>query len=478
MEAAKPACGCLLFIAVVPILLITALAVLGGTLLGGQLSVHLVTAELDRRVASLRSSLEFLARRDELQSDWQKTFGPFQQSRFPGIQIAVTNGHRSVFPAESELSSPPLGDKDSSGLLLKNRLLYGWAQAVHKDRKVTAIFPITREYLGVLYPDLADTGVVHITDGRPNVLHLTPPDWKEPSRNRLPPQANFFDREIWWGVVLPVTIWENPGLADQNVFLHVRTRPSAVLRIVLAQKVDFAYDLILILFFGVAILFLIAEIIALAIGISLTRSITGAVHDLYEGTARVTGGDFSHRIPIQGKDQLGELSLAFNGMTGNMQRLLEGEKERERLQAELEIAREVQNQLYPRHVPDFPSLCLTAVCNPARMVSGDYYDYQLIEKDKVAIVMGDVAGKGISAALLMATVQSSFRTQLRVSLEVFTPVNQVAKMTVSTSKVVSCLNQQLFADTAPEKYATFYLGVYDALTSELTYTNAGHLPPI
>ena len=113
------------------------------------------------------------------------------------------------------------------------------------------------------------------------------------------------------------------------------------------------------------------------------------------------------------------------------------------------------------------------------MVSGDYYDYQQIGESNVAIVVGDVAGKGISAALLMATVQSSFRAQLRGSLELAAGAGQESmRVSVSTSRVVSHLNQQLYADTAPEKYATFFLGVYDETTRALTYTNAGHLPPI
>ncbi len=156
-------------------------------------------------------------------------------------------------------------------------------------------------------------------------------------------------------------------------------------------------------------------------------------------------------------------------MTGNMERLLVVEKERERLHAELEIAREVQNQLYPRKVPALESLGLTATCSPARMVSGDYYDYQQVGNHQVATAIGDVAGKGISAALLMATVQSSFRSQLRATSD---------GLTVSTSTLVDHLNQQLYADTTPEKYATFYLGVFDDGSSTLTYPNAGHLPPI
>ena len=136
-----------------------------------------------------------------------------------------------------------------------------------------------------------------------------------------------------------------------NEWLAIRTRPSAVLRTIFAQKVDWVSEVVPLLFFLVSILFLIAEIIALIIGVSLTKTITGAIHDLYEGTLRVRGSDFSHRIPIHGKNQLGELAVSFNQMTENMERLLVIEKERERLQTELEIAREVQNQLYPRTVP-------------------------------------------------------------------------------------------------------------------------------
>src|SRR5439155_20469726 len=102
---------------------------------------------------------------------------------------------------------------------------------------------------------------------------------------------------------------------------------------------------------------------------------------------------------------------------------------------------------------------LTAVCQPARMVSGDYYDYELIRDTQIALAIGDVAGKGISAALLMATLQSSLRTQLQGSLEVAATVEngRVAAPPISTSRLVARLNNQLHAYTSPEKYATFCL---------------------
>ena len=466
------------FIAVVPIILITALVGLGTVLVGGQLSIYLITSELERRTNSLRSSVEFLARNTRGRGEWSTNLAPFLETRYPGVRIVVEDEQNWVWPPGATVEPPPTGWPDTSGLVIRDKLLYGWAHVTREGRSVTALFPITREYLGSMAPDIGESAVLLLEESR-SVLHPGSANAANPSRNRLPPAVNMFDFQIWWGAPLSLAVWDKPGQTQIDVWFTMRTRPSAVLRTVFTQKVDFANELIPSLFFGVAILFLIAELIAFVIGLSLTRTITGAVHEIYEGTMHVRHGDFSHRIPIRGKDQLTELATSFNEMTHNVQRLLAIEKERERLQAELEIAREVQNQLYPRTVLQVPSLSLTAVCDPARMVSGDYYDYQQLQNEKVAIAIGDVAGKGISAALLMATVQSSFRTQLRGSMEVAAAAGQAtSKVSVSTSTVVSHLNQQLYADTSPEKYATFLLGVYDEPSSTLTYTNAGHLPPI
>ena len=229
----------------------------------------------------------------------------------------------------------------------------------------------------------------------------------------------------------------------------------------------------------VMVIFVVVVIIALAIGVTMTRTITGAVHRLYEGTQRVREGDFSHRIAVSGRDQLGELGSSFNQMTENLERLVVVAKEKERMQSEIEIARDVQSQLFPRSVPELATLRMRAVCNPARMVSGDYYDYELIHGSQVALTIADVAGKGISAALLMASLQSSLRSQLEDSLEAAAAAgNGAAARSVSTSRLVSRLNRQLHASTSPEKFATFCLGVYEETSSVFTYTNAGHLPPM
>jgi sigma-B regulation protein RsbU (phosphoserine phosphatase) len=212
----------------------------------------------------------------------------------------------------------------------------------------------------------------------------------------------------------------------------------------------------------------IVELIAIGSSVQLTRSLTRAIHDLYTGTQKIETGDFSHRVPVRTKDQLSELASSFNTMTGRIQQLIEDVKEKEKLEAELEIARHVQSQLFPKEVPKLKTLELTGVCKPARVVSGDYYDFIPVNSQSTAIVIGDISGKGISAALLMASLQSALHAQLKMG----------ANGSLSTATLVDRLNRQLYESTPPEKYATFYCGLYDDQTGLLAYTNAGHLAPI
>ncbi|MEE8199642.1 MAG: SpoIIE family protein phosphatase, partial [Candidatus Acidoferrales bacterium] len=220
------------------------------------------------------------------------------------------------------------------------------------------------------------------------------------------------------------------------------------------------------------VLFLLLELASLITGVRLTRSITASVGDLYAATQRLQRGDFAVRVPHRRDDQLGSLGDSFNQMATSLERLLEESKQRQRLEQELEIARQVQEQLFPRQVPELQTLELLGYCKPARVVSGDYYDYGLADTSKLIFTIGDVSGKGISAALLMATIQSILRSHGYASRL----TGQTAQL--HPAELVSRINRQLCATTSLEKYSTLFLGCYDDSTRRLTYTNAGHLPPI
>ena len=156
----------------------------------------------------------------------------------------------------------------------------------------------------------------------------------------------------------------------------------------------------------VGVLLLIIQFVALLMGLALARSITGSVHELFVGTERVRQGDFSHRIAVLAKDQLGELADSFNSMTAHLSSLLAEMAEKKRLEEELRIARRIQMSLLPQNPPvEFPGVSLTAVCQPAREVGGDYYDFLPLEGNRLGLLIADVAGKGTSAALYMAELK-------------------------------------------------------------------------
>lgn len=466
-----------LFIAVVPVVLILMLVAIGAWILTGQIATYLVITELERQTNLLSIPARLHAR----------ALQPFHRQRFPGVELLSTNGGAWRDPPEATIAAPPKGWKAASGLLLKDGGLYLWAHAAEGVKETTLLAPMAADAFSKLVPGLAEvlmlleeeTAAASPARGGPTVnisgrryrMRETPAQ-----AEHLPPPVNRFDQLVTYLCPVPVAIWEAPGRIERRVLI-IRTRCSAVLRTLFGQTVEFSPGftmaaLATLAFSVVAFLFLMVQTVSLVIGARLTRSITGAVHELYEGTQRVSVGDFAHRIQVRGHDQLAELGRSFNRMTEDLERLIEVAKEKERLQGEIEIAREVQKQLYPKSVPASKTLKLTAACRPARMVSGDYYDYLSLEEPKLALAIGDVAGKGISAALLMATVQSSLRAQLRAGPEA------ARDAALSPAALVSRLNQQLHAYTAPEKYSTFYFAVYDDATGLLTYTNAGHLPPI
>jgi sigma-B regulation protein RsbU (phosphoserine phosphatase) len=275
---------------------------------------------------------------------------------------------------------------------------------------------------------------------------------------------NNFDFEVDWYNKIEAANWNEPNSLE-GAKLSVSTRPSAVLAVVFADRLE-AAQFATVLFIAVSVLLAIVELLSVVISASMTRTITGAVENLYQGTLHIGRGDFSHRIAVKGRDQLAALGKSFNAMSAQLESLVAVTKEKERLQSELTIASDVQNQLFPRETPPMKTIELIGACVPARSVSGDYYDYLCLPNGSLAIAIGDVAGKGISAALLMASIQSIMRTQLAQGQQ------------FSTAGMVSQLNRQLYANTSPEKYATFFFGLYDEQNRTLTYTNAGHLPPI
>ncbi len=157
----------------------------------------------------------------------------------------------------------------------------------------------------------------------------------------------------------------------------------------------------------------------------------------------------------------------FVWVVAELKRALERERHaaQERLEHDVVIAQEVQTRLFPRKDPEIPGLDCHGVCRPARGVAGDYYDFLALEPGRTGIAVGDVAGKGLPAALLMASLQGSLRSFASMSRN-------------GPASLAKDLNTQLHGLTEPNRFATFFWGVYDAPGRALTWVNAGHNAPL
>ncbi|MBN2242339.1 MAG: SpoIIE family protein phosphatase [Acidobacteria bacterium] len=219
--------------------------------------------------------------------------------------------------------------------------------------------------------------------------------------------------------------------------------------------------------------FLVVEIVSIIIGIKLTQSITAAVNNLDQGTEFVKRGDFGHRIVVQSRDQLGTLAASFNQMTEYIQQLVRERVLKERMERELEIAKEVQERLFPKRSPRMKSLEVSGMCLPARTVSGDYYDYLSLDSGELGLAVGDICGKGISAALLMANLQATLRSNSMNSRHSGDWTGERA-----VAEIMQSMNRQMYEFTADNKFATLFYAVYNDAARTLTYCNAGHNPPL
>jgi sigma-B regulation protein RsbU (phosphoserine phosphatase) len=295
------------------------------------------------------------------------------------------------------------------------------------------------------------------------------------------------DHEFNFGGLIQTTEWQTLSSERQHSrFLAGVTRLSSIYSY-LTASMGIWTGVVGVMLAAIAAAFAIVVLIALLIGIRLTRTVTSSVANLYRATQHINRGDFAYRIHVKEKDQLAALQMSFNSMTQSLQRLIAEQKEKERLQSELEIAHEVQAQLFPQAISGTRTLELHGICRPARIVSGDYYDFLEYGPDQIGIAVGDISGKGISAALLMASIHSAVRAYEQEQIVSVSSASAysgnpstVATRTAppSPAQMLWLLNRHLYRTTQPEKYATLFLGFYDGDTHRLTYSNAGHLAPI
>jgi phosphoserine phosphatase RsbU/P len=475
-----------LFIAVVPILLIMTFVVLAGNFLYSQLGAYLLYEDLHRRVEMMTDIAQHIAAahdyvpRGVTQEESERVLGAESHTvhdrELPGLKIDFSNDisllQKVAGPGRAYFAGM-LQEKGTLSLISLRQL--GGANGTRIVRLQIKMDPV---FLATVAPDL---GALQLNltrpyrGGAPNgVIYSTGNSQYETAEriiaaNRTLQPAGFWPEpsvDVVSRLEDAASIMPDGRVGNPNpVFAVFSARPTK-LNSRMFSTLGELRDFYLLLFGVFAVVFLLIWIAAFITGVVLTRQITKAIADLYHATQFVQSGDLTHRVRIERRDQLGVLAESFNLMTGSISGLIEEQKKRQRLENEISIAREVQSQLFPRVVPKVPGVDIQAICKAARSVSGDYYDFIQLSPTHIAIAIADISGKGISAALLMASLQAALRSQMLTA----------GSETTSTAELVARLNRHLVRNTGDDRFATFFIAVYDCEARTLRYTNAGHLP--
>ena len=479
-----------IFIGVIPLVLLVSLALLTFYLLAGESATFIVTAKLNSELKGLEKSNRTVGQEFAAGLDRHRNMQPIRTEDPNDVWVWLDGKlvERSSSGASGRSPSWPANLPPSFTAVVRDQgmlFLRSGAKWPTPEGSLTLVSskPLDRSIL----LDLArNFGVITLFPRLASGSDVPKPLY---SAGTVPDPADIFDRQVSFPASIPILDWPT-GSSAEPAAVSVQTRLSAIYE-QLSSASGFFAPAIRLGLVVVVILFALIEIMALLVGSHLTRSITGAVGQLYRATTHIHRGDFSHRIPVTSHDQLAALAESFNLMNDSIERLIFEQKEKERLQHEISIAQEVQSQLFPHTISQLPSLEVHGFCRPARSVSGDYYDFLHLGSERLVLAVGDVSGKGISAALLMATIHSAVRAYSLEGIPALREAQavgvgsrsgaygrQMPGAEVAPGTLLSLLNHQLYHSTPLEKYATLFLALYDGAQRSLSFSNAGHLPPV
>jgi phosphoserine phosphatase RsbU/P len=200
------------------------------------------------------------------------------------------------------------------------------------------------------------------------------------------------------------------------------------------------------------------------------RTISRPIADLTDMTRQIAGGDFTQRIDIRSKNEIGTLAASFNEMTRRLNESIDHLKEttaaKERIESELKIAHEIQMSMVPKIFPPFPDRSefdIFATLAPAKEVGGDFYDFFFIDEDHLCFAVGDVSGKGVPASLFMAVTKTLFKA--------------TAGNSGTPGEILARLNSEICRDNESCMFVTLFCGILNIRTGQVDYSNGGHNLP-
>jgi serine phosphatase RsbU (regulator of sigma subunit) len=265
---------------------------------------------------------------------------------------------------------------------------------------------------------------------------------------------------------VPISNWKAPldgvsGAAE----LTLSVSPQRLISGIVSNQLVFTSNAIAVLIFlTILVLFLIAEYSAARTGRGIIRGILDDVKGLAEAAKSFGEGDLTHRIEVRGKDELGSLSDSFNIMAANIEENQELLLEKERLEADLSLARDIQQRMLPQAPPVIPGMDVAGISIPSREVGGDLFYFLPVPEGKLGLTIGDVSGKSVPAALLMSNVLAALKTE--------------ARLVEQEDQILTHLNRLIVEQVEPGRFVTFFYGVIDRKQMRLDYACAGHNPSL
>ncbi len=205
-------------------------------------------------------------------------------------------------------------------------------------------------------------------------------------------------------------------------------------------------------------------------GRKFSEKLVAPIHRLSQDVEEISGGDLEHRAEVMSDDEIGDLAKNFNGMTESLRKyianLADVTAEKERIGAELNIATQIQADMLPKIIPPFlnhEAFDISATMYPAKEVGGDFYDFFMIDEDHLALVMADVSGKGVPAALFMVIAKTLIKNR--------------SMMGGTPGEILHDVNNQLCESNDSSLFVTVWLGILELSTGKVIASNAGHEPP-